>query len=205
MRLSRVPKAAIREAGHGAELEAILNDAGLQLLTALRAVHSSWDGDRARRYRAIKHLSDGWHTAITVQRMASGNRTNEQEMKPGMDEMSISLTGVIPNTRMQSTGFRAFTGDVKFDACGDDLVGGVTAAKSFEPVQRLQSLAPMLDRKLNHISDRLRRFMGSDAEIEFTVERGVLSVCRCAVRRLIKKQHTDFRSAGHAGRAGYRH
>jgi hypothetical protein len=169
-------KAAIREAGHGAQLDQILNDAELQLLTALRAVHASWDRDRARRYRAIKHLSEGWHTAITVQQMASGNRTNEQEMAPGMDEMTISLTGVIPNTRMQSTGFRAFTGDVKFSACGDDLVGGVTAARSFEPVQRLQSLAPMLDRKLNHISARLRRFLGSDAEIEFTVERGVLSV-----------------------------
>jgi len=34
----------------------------------------------------------------------------------------------------------------------------------------------MLERKLNHISARLRRFLGSDAEIEFTVERGVLSV-----------------------------
>jgi phosphoenolpyruvate synthase/pyruvate phosphate dikinase len=168
--------AAIRESGHGAELDAIFNNAELQLLTALRAVHASWDGHRARRYRAIKHLSDGWHTAITVQQMASGNRTNEQEMAPGMDEMSISLTGVIPNTRMQSTGFRAFTGDVKFSACGDDLVGGVTAARSFEPVQRLQSLAPMLDRRLNHFSDRLRRFLGSDAEIEFTVERGILSV-----------------------------
>jgi pyruvate,orthophosphate dikinase len=34
----------------------------------------------------------------------------------------------------------------------------------------------MLERKLNHISARLRRFLGSDTEIEFTVERGVLSV-----------------------------
>ena len=182
-------KAAIREAGHGTQLEAILNDAELQLLTALRAVHASWDRDRACRYRAIKHLSEGWHTAITVQQMASGNRTNEQEMAPGMDEMTISLTGVIPNTRMQSTGFRAFTGDVKFSACGDDLVGGVTAAKSFEPVQRLQSLAPMLDRKLNHISARLRRFLGSDAEIEFTVERGVLSVLQARSAE-VESQHS---------------
>ena len=34
----------------------------------------------------------------------------------------------------------------------------------------------MLERKLNHVSARLRRFLGSDAEIEFTVDRGVLSV-----------------------------
>jgi enolase len=169
-------KQAIRDAGHADELEPLLNDAELQLKTALRAVHSSWDGDRARQYRSIKHLSEGWHTGAIVQHMASGNRTNRQELKPGIDEMSISLTGVIPNTRMQATGFREFTGDVKFSACGDDLVGGITAAKSFEPVQRLHSLAPMLERKLNHISARLRRFLGSDAEIEFTVDRGVLSV-----------------------------
>jgi len=169
-------KDAIREAGHADQLELILNDAELQLQTALHAVHASWGHNRARQYRSIKHLSEGWHTAAIVQQMASGNRTNRQVLQPGIDEMSISLTGVIPNTRMQATGFREFTGDVKFSACGDDLVGGTTAAKSFEPVQRLHSLAPMLERKLNHISARLRRFLGSDAEIEFTVERGVLSV-----------------------------
>jgi phosphohistidine swiveling domain-containing protein len=169
-------KEAIRKAGHADELERILADAELQLQTALKAVHASWDGTRAKQYRAIKHLSSGWHTAAIVQQMASGNRTNRQELKPGIDETKISLTGVIPNTRMQKTGFREFTGDVKFSACGDDLVGGTTAAKSFEPVQRLHTLAPVLERKLNHISARLRRFLGSDAEIEFTVDRGVLSV-----------------------------
>ena len=171
-----VTKEAISEAGHADQLDSILNDAELQLQTAVRAVHASWDRNRARQYRDIKHLSEGWHTAAIVQQMASGNRINRQELKPGIDEMSISLTGVIPNTRMQATGFREFTGDVKFSACGDDLVGGITAAKSFEPVQRLHSLAPMLERKLNHVSARLRRFLGSDAEIEFTVDRGVLSV-----------------------------
>jgi hypothetical protein len=87
---------------------------------------------------------------------------------------------------MTASGFRAFTGDVKFSACGDDLVGGLTAARSFEPVQELHAQAPMLERKLKHISARLRRFLGSDAEIEFTVERGVLSILqtRSAQREL---------------------
>jgi pyruvate,orthophosphate dikinase len=142
----------------------------------MRAVHASWNGKRAREYRNIKHLSEGWNTAVIVQEMACGNRSNEEELKPGMNEMRISLTGVIPNTRMTTSGFRVFTGDVKFSACGDDLVGGLTAARSFEPVQELRSQAPMLERKLNHISARLRRFLGSDTEIEFTVERGVLSI-----------------------------
>ncbi|HET6591973.1 MAG TPA: PEP/pyruvate-binding domain-containing protein, partial [Xanthomonadales bacterium] len=169
-------KAAIRAAGHAAELDALLQDAELQVATAMQAVHDSWNGTRACRYRAVKHLSDGWHTAVIVQEMASGNRSNEEELRPGMDETRISLTGVIPSTRMSTAGFRVFTGDVKFSACGDDLVGGLTAAKSFEPVQELRSQAPMLERKLNHISARLRRYLGSDAEIEFTVERGVLSI-----------------------------
>ena len=169
-------KDAIRAAGHADQLQAILDDLELQLQTAVNAVHASWGRDRARQYRAIKHLSEGWHTAVTVQQMASGNRINKQELKQGIDEMRISLTGVIPNTRMKTTGFREFTGDIKFSASGDDLVGGITAAKSFESVQRLHTLAPMLERKLNHVGARLRRFLGSDAEIEFTVDQGVLSV-----------------------------
>jgi pyruvate,orthophosphate dikinase len=190
-------KAAIRDAGHADELERILGDAELQLKSAMRAVHASWDGERARRYRAIKHLSEGWDTAVIVQQMACGNRTNEEELRAGMDEMRISLTGVIPFTRTTTSGFRVFTGDVKFSACGDDLVGGLTAAKSFEPVQELQSQAPMLERKLNHISARLRRFHGSDAEIEFTVERGVLSILqtRSAQRELHYSPRT-FREPG---------
>ncbi|MBT8071304.1 MAG: hypothetical protein KJO80_12785 [Gammaproteobacteria bacterium] len=182
-------KQAIRDAGHKDEFERLTVDADLQLQTALQAVHSSWNRDRARQYRSIKHLSEGWHTAATVQQMASGNRTNRQELKPGIDEMRISLTGVIPNTQVQSTGFREFTGDVKFQACGDDLVGGMTAAKSFEPVQRLHVLAPMLERKLNHVSARLRRFLGSDAEIEFTVDRGVLSVLQARSAQMDQQFH----------------
>jgi hypothetical protein len=190
-------KEAIREAGYAAQLELLLNDAELQLQTALQAVHASWNRTRACQYRAIKNLSNGWHTAAIVQHMASGNRTNLLELRPGIDEMSISLTGVIPNTRMQTTGFREFTGDVKFSACGDDLVGGITAAKSFEPVQTLHSLAPMLERKLNHVSARLRRFLGSDAEIEFTVERGVLSVLQARSAQM-DRQHkpTTFKQPG---------
>jgi pyruvate,orthophosphate dikinase len=192
-------KLAIREAGHGEQLDAILNDPELQLKSAMRAVHDSWEAQRARRYRDIKHLSEGWHTAVIVQEMACGNRSNEEELKPGMDEMRISLTGVIPQTQMTTSGFRVFTGDVKFSACGDDLVGGLTAAQSFEPVQELRAQAPMLERKLNHISARLRRFLGSDAEIEFTVERGVLSILQ--TRSAQQEQYFNLRTFEEPGPA----
>jgi pyruvate,orthophosphate dikinase len=190
-------KAAIRDAGHGAELDALVQDAELQVKMAMRAVHESWNATRATRFRAIKHLSEGWHTAVIVQQMAAGNRSNEEELKAGMDETRISLTGVIPNTRMSKAGFRVFTGDVKFSACGDDLVGGLTAAKSFEPVEELCAQAPMLERKLNHISARLRRFLGSDAEIEFTVERGVLSILQ--TRSAQVEQRFSPRTFDHPG------
>ncbi|MEJ2383725.1 MAG: PEP/pyruvate-binding domain-containing protein [Xanthomonadales bacterium] len=165
---------ALRDAGHGAEIERLLRDADYQLHTAIRAVCASWNGPRARRYREIKHLSERWNTAVIVQQMAAGNHSNP----PGAaaDETQISLTGVIPRTRMEPTGFRSYTGDIKFGASGDDLVGGLTEADSFEPVQHLHELAPMLERRINHINSRIRRFMGCDAEIEFTVEQGVLSV-----------------------------
>jgi pyruvate,orthophosphate dikinase len=116
-----------------------------------------------------------------------------------MDEMRISLTGVIPQTQMTTSGFRVFTGDVKFSACGDDLVGGLTAAQSFEPVQELRAQAPMLERKLNHISARLRRFLGSDAEIEFTVERGVLSILQ--TRSAQQEQYFNLRTFEEPGPA----
>jgi hypothetical protein len=50
----------------------------------------------------------------------------------------------------------------------------------------------MLERKLKHVSARLRRFLGSDVEIEFTVERGVTSVLQ--VRSAQMEHHFSPRS-----------
>jgi hypothetical protein len=167
---------ALRGSGHADLINDVLNDAELQLKLSVQAVIASWNKDRARRYRAVKHISDGWHTGVIVQQMASGNRSNVEELRPGMDEMGISLTGVIPHTCITGDGMREFTGDIKFSACGDDLVGGMTDGASLEPVAQLHTLAPMLERRLSRLSYRLRHFLGSDVEVEFTVERGVLSV-----------------------------
>ncbi|MEJ2577437.1 MAG: PEP/pyruvate-binding domain-containing protein, partial [Gammaproteobacteria bacterium] len=188
---------ALARAGHGEEVERLLHDAEYQLHTSIEAVCESWNGPRARRYRRIKHLSEHWNTAVIVQQMAAGNHSNPRGA--ATDETQISLTGVIPRTRMQPTGFRSYTGDIKFGASGDDLVGGLTEADSFEPAQHLHQLAPMLDRRINHINSRIRRFMGSDAEIEFTIERGVLSVLQT---RSAETEHTfsprTFRDPGPA-------
>ncbi|MBI3939652.1 MAG: hypothetical protein HY315_02350 [Acidobacteria bacterium] len=165
----------IRKQGYGEPLDQILSDPMRQLWGAVQAVFNSWNTERARRYRVIKGISDSWHTAAVVQVMASGNRKNES-VGAGMDETQASLTGVIPRTYMTDRGIRTFEGEIKFSAVGDDLVGGLTVSTSFHPVGALGSLMPMLERRLTHTVAKLRRFMGTDQEIEFTVERGTLSV-----------------------------
>jgi pyruvate,orthophosphate dikinase len=93
-----------------------------------------------------------------------------------MDETLYSLTGVVPHTMVTRLGLRQLTGDIKFSASGDDLVGGLTAADSFEPIGRLRRLMPMLERRIDHIGTRIRMARGTDVELEFTVDRGVLSI-----------------------------
>ena len=168
-------KTILREKGPAVLLDEALASPRRQLASAVRAVIAAWHGERAVRYRAIKGLADSWNTAVIVQQMASGNRRNA-EVREGMDETRASLTGVIPHTMVTRVGLRRLTGDIKFSASGDDLVGGLTAADSFEPIERLRSLMPRLERALDHIGTRIRMQRGTDVELEFTVERGVLSV-----------------------------
>ncbi|MEJ2583446.1 MAG: PEP/pyruvate-binding domain-containing protein, partial [Acidobacteriota bacterium] len=146
-----------------------------QLVDAVVTVFDSWNKERAERYRDIKGISHSWQTAATVQEMAFGNGRNAT-VQPEMDETLVSLTGVIPRTTVNEFGIRELTGEFKFSAAGDDLVGGVTSSGSFHTIDELDLLMPMLGRRLRHVGSRLRRFMGTDQEIEFTVENGVLSV-----------------------------
>jgi pyruvate,orthophosphate dikinase len=119
--------------------------------------------------------------------MALGNRKNE-EIRVDMDETRASLTGVIPRTRVTKLGLRAQTGDFKFSAAGEDLVGGLTKSISFRPINDLITYMPMLNRRLRHNVARLRRFMGTDQEVEFTVENGVLSILQSRAAEVGKNQ-----------------
>jgi enolase len=168
-------KVVLRELGFGAQLQEILDNPFAQLVGAVDAVMGSWSRDRARRFRAIKGMSERWQTAVIVQEMAFGNRANDA-VEPGMDETRASLTGVITRTHVTDAGTRAFEGELKFSAAGDDLVGGVTFSGSVRPIQELETLMPMLGRRLRHAAAKIRRFLGTDQEVEFTVDRGVLSI-----------------------------
>jgi hypothetical protein len=168
-------KTVFRDHGLSEELEQTLADPTRQLVNSVIAVFESWNKDRAQRYREIKGISHSWQTATIVQEMAFGNGRNEP-IGPKMDETMVSLTGVIPRTTVSDFGIRELSGEFKFSAAGDDLVGGVTSSGSFHTIAELDILMPMLGRRLRHVGSRLRRFMGTDQEVEFTVENGVLSV-----------------------------
>jgi enolase len=168
-------KHLLRRLGFGPQLDEILTDPFAQLAGAVNAVMESWATERARRFRGIKGISDTWSTAVIVQEMAFGNRVNDV-VAPGMDETRASLTGVITRTYVTDAGTRAFEGEIKFSAAGDDLVGGMTFSGSVRPIHELPTLMPMLARRLIHTVAKIRRFMGTDQEVEFTVDRGVLSI-----------------------------
>jgi pyruvate,orthophosphate dikinase len=157
------------------ELEAVLADPMRQLVDSVTIVFESWNRERAQRYRDIKGISHSWQTAAIVQEMAFGNGRTEP-IGPEMDETLVSLTGVIPRTTVNEFGIRDLSGEFKFSAAGDDLVGGVTSSGSFHSIAELDLMMPMLGRRLRHVVSRLRRFMGTDQEVEFTVENGILSV-----------------------------
>jgi phosphoenolpyruvate synthase/pyruvate phosphate dikinase len=189
-------KEILREKGHGDALEEILRDPIKQLFTAIQAVFRSWDSDAAQRYREIKGICNSWQTVAIVQEMALGNRKNE-EILVGMNETRASLTGVIPRTRVTKLGLRAQTGDFKFSAAGEDLVGGLTKSISFRPIDDLITYMPMLNRRLRHNVAKLRRFMGTDQEVEFTVETGVLSILQSRAAEVGKnRQERAFEDPG---------
>jgi len=189
-------KEVIRNRGFGDLLDQTLNDPQHQLKASVRAVIDSWNQETAVRYRALKNICDAWHTAVIVQEMVMGNRQNK-EVRKGMDETKASLTGVIPRTVVTEMGTRECTGDFKFSASGDDLVGGLTRSASFLSLEKLSSYMPMLDRRLRHTAARLTRFMGADQEIEFTVDRGVLNILQTrAAETGSNKQSFGFQEPG---------
>ncbi len=134
------------------------NDPWQQLRLAIEAVFRSWNGDRARAYRAKEGIADDLGTAVTVQAMVFGNLDDE------------SATGVV-FTRNPATGEPGLYGDVLFRAQGEDVVAGTHAT---EPVSALDARLPEAARALREAADRLERHERDLCDIEFTIERGRL-------------------------------
>lgn len=129
-----------------------------QLLAAIRAVFDSWNGRRAKRYRAHHGLSDDLGTAVTIQAMVFGNS----------DERSG--TGVL-FSRNPLTGERVPYGEYLARAQGEDVVSGTHTPKGLET---LADAMPQVHEQLLSACAVLERENADVQDIEFTVERGQL-------------------------------
>ncbi|MFG3257580.1 pyruvate, phosphate dikinase [Streptomyces sp. NPDC048172] len=133
-------------------------DPAEQLRRAIRAVFTSWNGERARVYRRYHHIPDDLGTAVNVQAMVFGNL--------GPD----SGSGVA-FTRDPVTGAPGLYGEYLPEAQGEDVVAGVRDAL---PLSELERLDPAAYARLTECAGLLECRYQDLCDLEFTVERGTL-------------------------------
>lgn len=129
-----------------------------QLDLAVRAVFSSWNGERARLYRRQERIPDDLGTAVNIVAMVFGNL--------GAD----SGTGVA-FTRDPATGKQGVYGDYLANAQGEDVVAGI---RNTVPLAELESLDKTSYDSLLDIMRTLEDHYRDLCDIEFTIERGKL-------------------------------
>ena len=139
-------------------VDRVPDDPWEQLRAAVEAVFQSWNGDRARSYRAHEGIPDDMATGVNVQAMVFGNRDD------------TSATGVV-FTRNPATGETGLYGDVLFNAQGEDVVAGTHAT---EPLATLEARLPHLGAELRRYCNILERHYADVCDIEFTIDQGKL-------------------------------
>jgi pyruvate, orthophosphate dikinase len=171
------------EAGHWLEVideykEAVAREAGKpfpqvttdQLWGAIAAVFGSWHNARAKTYRRLHRIPDGWGTAVNVQAMVFGN------LGEG------SATGVA-FTRNPSTGTREVYGEFLLNAQGEDVVAGIRTpqpltekarAEAGEKLPSLEGLMPRTYGELAQVFATLEKHYREMQDVEFTIQEGKL-------------------------------
>jgi len=134
-----------------------------QLIGAVGAVFSSWNGERARIYRRREGIAESLGTAVTVMAMVFGNLGGD-----GIG--SRSGTGVA-FTRDPATGEPGAYGDYLPDAEGEDVVAG---ARNTLTLEQFGHLDPVAHSELLRHMTTLEGHYRDLCDIEFTVERGKL-------------------------------
>lgn len=139
-------------------------DAYDQLWGAVGAVFSSWENERAIKYRQLNNIPDNWGTAVNVQAMVFGNMGDD------------CATGVA-FTRDPSTGEKIFYGEFLQNAQGEDVVAGIRtpqpinkARKTEDSLMSLEELMPELYNQLVDIYKRLEDHYKDMQDIEFTIQ-----------------------------------
>lgn len=141
-----------------------------QLFEAIRQVFLSWNSDKAKTYRDIMGISDGWGTAVIVQNMVFGNLSE----KAG--------SGVVfthnPYAPLDKV---SLWGDCTMGNQGEDVVAGLVRTHSISREQQaaegrdqdfvLEQAFPDIYKALREAAKRLVYEQGwGPQEIEFTFE-----------------------------------
>jgi pyruvate,orthophosphate dikinase len=144
-----------------------------QLEEAIKAVFSSWNGDRAQAYRRREKIPDNLGTAVNVVTMVFGNMGDD------------SGTGVA-FTRDPATGEKKLFGDYLANAQGEDVVAGIRTPKH---INELKEDMPEIYNQFLAVADKLEKHYRDMQDLEFTVERG----------KLWMLQTRNGKRTGHAG------
>ena len=125
-----------------------------QLYGAIGAVFSSWQGDRAIRYRQIEGIPHDWGTAVNVQSMVYGNMGND------------CATGVA-FTRDPSTGKKQLYGEFLVNAQGEDVVAGI---RTPEPIAKMKRILPEAYNDFVKVCGLLEKHYKDMQDMEFTIQ-----------------------------------
>ena len=151
---------------HGVDFE---QDSFKQLIECVNMVIDSWNSERALAYRRHLGISENWGTAVIVQQMIFGNRSE------------TSGTGVVftQNPHRERPGVHLY-GDFTLRSQGEDIVGGLVKPLPIGETQRkaaglegpsMQTMLPDMYRKIYNTAVKLTEELGySPQEIEFTFE-----------------------------------
>ena len=131
-----------------------------QLLAAVEAVFGSWNNDRAITYRRLNDIPGSWGTAVNVQQMVYGNRSDK------------SGTGVA-FTRNPATGENKLFGEYLMNAQGEDVVAGI---RNTSPIADLKNTPGLEEagKELEGVFTLLENHFRDMCDIEFTIEQGKL-------------------------------
>ena len=136
------------------------NDPQEQLMTAIEAVFTSWNNDRAIKYRKVEGISDDLGTAVNVQEMVYGNWND------------ISGSGVL-FSRNPIDGKNELTGEYLLNAQGEDVVAGIRTAPE---IATLKKTLPKVYDELYKIAKNMELHYKDMQDMEFTIENGKLFI-----------------------------
>ncbi len=125
-----------------------------QLWGSIGAVFSSWNGNRAVRYREIEGIPHNWGTAVNVQAMAYGNMGDD------------CATGVA-FSRDPSTGENKLYGEFLVNAQGEDVVAGI---RTPQPIEELEAIMPEAYAEFVKACNLLEQHYKEIQDLEFTIQ-----------------------------------